>query len=152
MVQLDEIADGAAPVERVEQLDQALDLEALGADPPRLGRAQPDLVVLRDPCLDHVVGERHRAGAEDLERVEVERERLARVLAARVPAEAALVPRAHVDDLRAHLARQVAEHLERLQEPQPDERVAELAAVVRHRREHAIAELAVAEHALASRG
>ena len=91
----------------------------------------------------NVVGQRHRARAEDLERVEVERERLARVLAAGVPAERALVPGADVDDLRADLTGQVAEHLERLEQAEADEGVAELAAVVRHHRERH-RELAVA--------
>src|SRR5262249_23169571 len=69
-----------------------------------------------------------RARAEDLERFQVERERLARVLLARVPGEDALGPRADVDQLGAHLPRQLAEHLERPQEAEADQGVAELAA------------------------
>ena len=88
--------------------------------------------VAAEPGDDDVVAHGHGAGAEDLEGVEVEGERVALDLPAVVPAVAALGPRAHVDELLADLHGEVAEHLEGLQEAEADDGVAELAAVVRH--------------------
>src|SRR3569833_4407838 len=114
-MRLDESTDGAPAVERIEQLDEAFDLEAFRADPARPRSAQPQPAVLRDPAIGDIVRQRHRSRSEDLERVEVEGKRLARVLAAGVPGEAALVPRADVDDLGPALAREEENHLARLQ-------------------------------------
>ena len=49
---LDQVGHRAPAVEQLAQLDEALDLESLGADPPGPRRAQPQRRVLRDPALD----------------------------------------------------------------------------------------------------
>src|SRR5207302_9704347 len=110
--------------ERVVERAQPGDLEAIGPDARALDRLQALALVLADPLLDQGRRHRDRAGAEHLERVEIERERLARVLLARVPGEAALGPRADVDQLGADLTGQLAEDLERAQEAEPDQGVA----------------------------
>src|SRR5690606_19062095 len=69
-VRLDQAAHIGLAVERLEHLDEALDLEPLRADPARARGPQPEAAVLGDPGLDVLLGERHGTGAEDLERVE----------------------------------------------------------------------------------
>ena len=92
--------------------------------------------------------QRDDARAQDLERVEAEREALGGVGRPAEEGERPLGPAEDVDDAIADLLREQAEDVERAQHAERDQRVAQLAVVVRQHAEREL-EVAAAEHVLA---